>query len=192
MISAYNTRQVLLAILNLLLSAFCYFLTFLFFYWAAGFLIGAFGPKSLFPWRAVFAGGALLLVTGSGWWQWRKGEGLYGFHESGMFINAEPTTGVGFLAQRDINRVVGPAYMLGQVALAAPLQLLRAYGRFRGLIPPGPELERGLETVLGTIKARNKWEGPEDYPGQEREVFLLNRMGLIDFSPTKMKFRAKS
>jgi hypothetical protein len=90
------------------------------------------------------------------------------------------------------HRITGPAYLLTQIFLVGPLQILGAYERCRNLIGPDSALEPRLRELLSRIKAKNKWEGISDYPEQEREVALLIRMGKLDFSRTKARFRAKA
>jgi hypothetical protein len=184
LIPAFNSRQIALAIWNFCLSAVSFAICYGFFYFAAYWLISQFRVSSLAGREPLFAVGLVILTAFLGWLRAREDKGLYGFHESGVFLNADPTTGVGYLAQRDIQRVTGPAYVLSQIFLAGSLQLLRGLTRLRDLLPPSEELEASLVATLAEIRRRNKWEGSEDYPQQVREVFLLNRM--------KMKFRAKS
>lgn len=148
-------------------------------------------PPSPEPWASLVPLLPVTFIGLIGWFRAKADQGLVSYHESGLMLGA-PTTGAGHHARRGINRVAGIAYILSQIFLSGPLQLLRGINRLRDLIPLSEELEEKLAATLSEIQTRNKWESPEDYPEQVREVFLLNRMELIDFSPTKMKFRAKS
>lgn len=78
--------------------------------------------------------------------------------------------------------MTGLAYVLSQALLAGPLLLLRSLHRLRNLVPEEAGLEQKLVHLLAMLQAANKWQGPSDYPGLEREVLLLNFMKKIDFS----------
>lgn len=78
--------------------------------------------------------------------------------------------------------MTGLAYALSQAFLAGPLLLLRSLHRLRNLVPDEAGVEQKLVHLLAMLKAANKWQGPSDYPGQEREVLLLNLMKKIDYS----------
>jgi hypothetical protein len=134
----------------------------------------------------------MLLITGlTGFFRWKSGNGLYGYSDSSLFINLDPVSGGAVATDRLANRITGPAYILTQVFLVGPLQLLSAYTRFRSIIRPDRLLDARLSELLNRVRAKNKWEGIFEYPEEEREVALLIRMGKLDFSRTKMRFRAK-
>lgn len=80
------------------------------------------------------------------------------------------------------HRVTGPAYVLGQIFMAGPQFLLRAWTLLRSRIKYSAELESRLESTLTVLRAANKWQGLAEYPDSRSEVLYLAQMGLLDFS----------
>ncbi len=164
---------------------------FLFFRLAFAMVADGFGMEKLASYSSAFGAVMLVIVAISGCRRWSRGKGLYGYTESSLFSSLDPVSGGAVAMDRVAHRLTGPAYLLTQIFLMGPLQLLTAYERFRSLIRPDPELETCLSELLKRMRAKNKWEALFHYSGQEREVVLLIRMGKLDFSHTRMTFRAK-
>jgi hypothetical protein len=95
------------------------------------------------------------------------------------------------MVARFASRVTGPAYIVSRIALAAPLRLLRAIDCFQAILPPDAELEAELMRCLDQIKSVNRWQDVAAYHGHEREISLLIRMELLDYSPRTGKIRAR-
>ena len=191
MIAAHNLKQVVLALVSFLAGILGFVLAFYFFRFAFAIVTNAFGLKGAATYSSAFAA-VMLLITGlTGFFRWKSGNGLYGYSDSSLFINLDPVSGGAVATDRLANRITGPAYILTQVFLVGPLQLLSAYTRFRSIIRPDRLLDARLSELLNRVRAKNKWEGIFEYPEEEREVALLIRMGKLDFSRTKMRFRAK-
>jgi hypothetical protein len=192
MIAAHNLKEGVLAVVSLLVGILCFVLAFYFFRFAFTIVTNTFGLKGATAYSSAFAGVMVVIIGLNGFFRWRSGEGLYGYTDSSVFLNLDPVSGGAVAMDRVAHRITGPAYILSQMFLLGPLQLLSAYGRCRSIIRPNPALEVRLSELLNHIRMKNKWEGISDYPEQEREVALLIRMGKLDFSRTKMKFRAKN
>ncbi len=194
MISAFNRSQIVWAVFGLAGSAVCYVLAWLFFEYGATMALHAFGyPTGSAPWIAFAALGG---ITFSGWRTWKNGEGFQSYAESALchdFGGAANTAGA-HVADYYAGRVTGTAYVLSQIFLGGPLLLLKNLHRIRTRIPEEAGLEQKLAHLLVVLHAANKWQGLADYPGQEREVLLLNLMKKIDFSQHKgnVRFKAKT
>jgi hypothetical protein len=192
MIAAFNRSQIVWGILGLIGSVVCYALAWLFFRYGAAMALHAFGYS---PAAAHWiAGAALVGITFSGWWTWRNGQGFQSYAESALchnFGGAADTAGA-YLVDHYAGQVTGPAYVLSQTFLGGPLFLLRSMHRLRLRIPKEEGLEERLTRMLKVLNAANKWQGLADYPGQEREVLLLNLMKKIDFSQHKGNVRFKA
>ena len=90
------------------------------------------------------------------------------------------------------HRITGPAYLLGQIFMAGPQWLLRAWTLICSRISYSAELESNLEHTLATLRAANKWQGMNEYPNVKTEILYLAQMGLIDFSAHKGTPRFKA
>jgi hypothetical protein len=191
MIAQHNRKQIILTAVCLLVALFGFTAAFYFFDFAFRFAADAFGWRAAVRYSRAFASAVLVIIGVGGFLRWKNGEGFYGYADSSFFTNFEPLSGGAIAVDRGLHRVTGPAYILSQIFLLGPLQLLSAYGHFRSMIPQDQALERGLEDLLVEIRSKKKWEEIVNYPGREKEVALLIRIGKLDFSRTKMRFCAK-
>ncbi len=139
------------------------------------------------PWIALSASAC---ITFSGWRTWENGQGFQSYSESAFYHDF----GGGAETAGDHRgaKMTGLAYALSQAFLAGPLLLLMSLHRLRSLIPDEAGLEQKLVFLLAALHKANKWQGLSDYPGQEREVLLLNLMKKIDFSRHKGNVRFKA
>lgn len=191
MIARYNALQTLRAMFALCLGACAFVAAWFVFKWVAVFSINRLGGHITEQHGALIAWGSILLVAISGFIRWRNGGGHHLFHESGMMITAEPQTGFGLHIHTEANRVAAWSYLLGQVFLAGPLQILGACTKLRERIPASPQLEAELLAFRDELRAKNRWAQISDYPGRELHVTYLSRLGLIDFSPRKGTIKAR-
>lgn len=191
MITAHNFKQTILAFVGMVIGILGFAVAFYFFRFAFGVATDAFGSEGIGRYSSAFAVVMLMIIACSGLLRWRNGNGLYGYAESSLFISLDPVSGGAVATDRFAHQITGPAYILTQIFLMGPLQLLTAWERMRSLIRPDPELEARLSELLARLRAKNKWEGPFHYPGEERELALLIRVGKLDFSRTKLRFRAR-
>lgn len=192
MISEFNRSQVVWGVLGLAGSVVCYVLAWLFFRYGVTMALHAFGfSTGAAPWLAFAALGG---ISFSGWRTWKNGAGFQTFSESALYhdLGGAADTAGAHVVDHYAGQVTGPAYVLSQVFLGGPLLLLKSIHRLRSLIPNEAGLEQKLAHLLAVLHAADKWQGLADYPGQEREIFLLNRMKKIDFSQHKGKVRFKA
>jgi len=178
MISAFNRSQVIWGVFGLAGSVVCYVLAWLFFRHGAEMVLDSCALSTrAAPWIALLA---LACITFSGWRTWKKGEGFQSYSESAFYHDFG-----GGAETADNHRgakMTGLAYVLSQAFLAGPLLLLRSLHRLQKLVPDEAGLEQKLVHLVAMLQAANKWQGPSDYPGQEREILLLNLMKKIEFS----------
>ena len=87
------------------------------------------------------------------------------------------------------SRITGPAYLLTQLFLAAPLQICRGISRLRGLVAEEPGLDAELSGLLGKIREEGKWHSTRVYAGKDRLLAILVQMGEVLFSPRKGSIR---
>lgn len=194
MISAFNRSQVAWGVFGLAGSVVCYVLAWLFFRYGSAMVLDSCALSTRAAlWIALVA---LACITFSGWRTWKNGEGFQSYSESAFYHDFGGTAGTAgaYVVDHQGAKLTGPAYVLSQVFLAGPLLLLRSLHRIRTQIPEEAGLEQKLAYLLAVLHAANKWQGLADYPGQEREVLLLNLMKKIDFSQHKgnVRFKARS
>ncbi|WP_395750348.1 hypothetical protein [Prosthecobacter sp.] len=192
MISAFNRSQIVWGILGLVGSALCYALAWLFFRYGSSMALDSFGySTAAAPWIAA---AALVAITLTGWRKWQNGQGFQSFSESALFSNfgAMGDAANAYVVDHYANQVTGPAHVLSQIFLGGPLFLFRSLHRLRLRFPHEEGLEEKLARMLALLHAANKWQGLADYPGQEREILLLNLMKKIEFSKHKGNVRFKT
>ena len=178
MISEFNRSQIIWGVVGLAGSVVCYVLAWLFFEYGAAMALHACGfSTGGAPGLALLA---LACITFSGWQTWKNGEGFQSYSESAFYHDFGG--GAETAGNHRGAKMTGLAYVLSQSFLAGPLLLLRSLHRLRNLVPNEAGLEHKLGHLLAVLHAANKWQGPSDYPGHEREVLLLNFMKKIDYS----------
>ncbi|MEM8955031.1 MAG: hypothetical protein AAGD22_12845 [Verrucomicrobiota bacterium] len=190
-IQRHNAKEVLMSALNFVFGLMAYGLAGLFFYFAVRMVARQFDWELSggLHWGIVLAG--LSGVTITGWRKWKRGEGHDEYAETDLYFGLAPETSGAQVVEHYATRVTGPAYFLSQLFVAGPLQLLRGYHRLRRLIPREAGLEERLNHFRGEIEAVGRWHAASTYPGRERELGYLVRMGLVDFSPRTGKVRGR-
>lgn len=191
MIARYNLRQTLMALLSVAVGFGAFALAWWFFREVAGFSIRSFGgnvsplQQSLIAWCCVAA------IALAGFFRWRSGKGYNRFDESGLMPTAEPHSGLSLETHIAANRVGAWSYMLGQLFLAGPLQILQAFDRLKLRIPNSPVREIDLAAFRDQLRAKNRWLSISEFAGREQDVVYLARMGLVDWSPRKGALKAR-
>ena len=191
MIARYNLRQTLLAILSVGVGLSAFALAWWFFREVPGFSIRSLGGNVSPLQQSLIAGSCLTVIALVGFFRWRSGKGYHRFDESGLMPTAEPHSGLSLEAHLTANRVGAWSYMLGQLFLAGPLQILDALDRLKVRIPNSPVLERELIAFRDQLRAKNRWLSISDFAGREQDVVYLARLGLIDWSPQKGALKAR-
>ena len=193
MINRYNQSQTIKAIGLAIAGLFCCWLAYLFFRYVPVLLAWQFG-HALSPNIAVCIGLiGLAAAWFSGYRTWKARGGLFSYHESGLYHDLGDETAGAFVVDFYAHRVTGPAYALGQVFMAGPQFILRAWTLLRSRIARSDELESRLENTLALLRTANRWQGLHEYPDDRSEILYLAQMGLIDFSDYhgKPRFRAR-
>jgi hypothetical protein len=185
MITRYNATQLVKAVVAALLGGVCLYLTFLFFRHAPPFVAGQFGYSWTPLLANIVASICVIIVLVSGYLTWRSQGGLHGYHESSLYHDLGEDTAGAYVVDHYAHRVTAPAYVLVQLFLSGPLQLLRCRTLLGSLVPKSPELELRLQSTLETLRRANKWQSLNEYPSLRTEVLYLAQMGLIDFSAHK-------
>ena len=182
MIHRYNHSQTLKAVLYIIGGLVCCSLAYLFFRYLPVFVAWQFHyalPTAV----AIGIGLAGEAVTWfSGYRTWKSRGGLFSYHESGLYHDLGTDTTGAVVTDFYAHRVTGPAYLLGQLFMAGPLWILKAWTLLHSRIPHSAELESRLEDTLAVLRSANKWQGLSEYPHAHTEILHLAQMGLIDFS----------
>lgn len=191
MIKRFNRQQTVKAALYLVGGMVCCALAYGFFRYLPALVCWQFGcslPASV----GIGMGVVGLLVSWiSGIRVWRTRGGLFSYHESGLYHDLGVDTAGAFITDHYAHRVTAPAFILGQIFMAGPLWMLRAWSLLHSRMPDSAPLESSLTLTLEELRAANKWQGIKDYPGLLEEIRYLARMGLIDFSDYKGEPRFK-
>ena len=190
-IARYNLRQTLLAILSLVVGASVFALTWWFIRVVSGEAIRACGWDTSPLQRSAIAWACVIIIALVGFFRWRQNEGHYRFDESGLMPTAEPRSGISLAIHERANRVGAWSYMLGQLFLAGPLQILRASDRWKSRIPNSPTLESELIAFRDELRTKNRWLSISDFAGRETQIAYLARLELIDWSPRKGTLKAR-
>jgi hypothetical protein len=82
-------------------------------------------------------------------------------------------------------RITGPAYVLSQLFLSGPLQLMKGVSRFRSLIKPDAAFEARLVEMLEALRLKKTWHPATAYAGREKELSALISMDRVEYSPRK-------
>jgi hypothetical protein len=190
MIRKHNAIQVATGIGRLCLGLTAMLLAYLFFAFALYFVGDSFGLRIS---RVVSRAVSLLVcgvILGVGYGMWRRGENPEDLPLPGPDI--EPVSGGAWAVRNRAQRVTGPAYLLTQVFLAGPLQILKWIGQLRSVIRYSPQYEARLFDLLGAIRAEPRWLPLDSVEEYRREVADLIRMGYLDFSAKEGKIKARS
>ena len=192
MIRSYNQLQTIKAILLFVGGLFFCSFAYLFFRYLPAFLASQFRYPLSTP-IAVSIGCLGLAATWfSGYRTWKARGGLYSYHESGLYHDLGGDTAGAHVVDFYAHRVTGPAYVLGQVFMAGPQFILRAWTLLRSRIANSAELESRLENTLVVLRTAKKWQGLNEYPSSRAEILYLAQIGLIDFSAHKGTPRFKA
>ena len=191
MIARHNLRQSLLAVLSLCIGLCAFAAAWWFFKFATAFSIQRLGGNVSAPLLSLIAWTCVALIALAGFLRWRNGGGYHRFDESGLMITAEPRTGVSLDVHETAERIGAWTYVLGQIFLAGPLRVLRAFEHWKSRIPNSPVLENELIALHGQLRAKNKWLPVSEFAGREQHIVYLARLDLIDWSPRKGTLRAR-
>jgi len=195
MIADYNRMELTLAILCGVGALFVYAITFVFFCFIFALFSGLLpelNHKFSVLGAECFGITALILISISGNSTWRSSGKFESHHASDLNQRLEEVSVGAFVVNRYTARVTGPAYLLSQLFLGGPLLALRGLVHLRNRIPSEPGLEENLQRVLQAVTQANQWQSLNDYPADRREILLLAKMGLIDFSAAKGVPRLRS
>ncbi len=192
MIRRYNRSQTIKAIFLIVGGLFCCGLAFLFFRYLPAFLASQFRYTLSTPLAVGIGFLGLAAAWFSGYRTWKARGGLFSYHESGLYHDLDGDTAGAHVVDFYAHRVTGPAYVLGQIFMAGPQFLLKAWTLLRSRITHSPDLESRLEGTLAVLRTANKWQGLNEYPGSRSEILYLAQIGLLDFSAHKGTPRFKA
>jgi len=189
MIKSFNQRQIVHGFLRAILALIIYALTYCLFKFIFKEFIGNYYRDLPNAAQITLPILPMIFIIYKGVQRWRMGVGNLTISEasfqlpesSGLMMN---------IADSKLRQNVAFGYIFNSFFLAAPLQMMKAYDHFNGLIPTEFGLDAKLQALLKTITDVNKWQNFTDYPGQERELIFLINMGKVDYSPTKGKIKA--
>jgi hypothetical protein len=189
MIRRFNFKQNLRAIIAFASSIFAYGIAALFVGWVLWLLEGSLKVQSW--WWPVGVFGFWCAMTWSGWQRWKAGLGHYGADESLGYLNLDESNAGAWEVQNKAASLTGCAYVLSQIFLAGPLQALKAGYLLRSRLPTDALTEQRLMELLERVRAKGSWHGIENWVGSENDISALIRLGLVEFSSTKGRIRAK-
>lgn len=191
MIADYNRAQCIRAIVAMLAGVVCCWFAWLFFRYVPAFAAGRLGYRWTPLTGNIAAVLGLLAVAASGYRTWSLKGGLQSYHESALYHDLGGGSGGTCMVDCKLHQVTAPAYLLSQLFLAGPLQLLNARTLLASRLPSSPELEGRLASTLAVLRSANKWQAISEHPRLRTEILYLAQMGLIDFSSHKGEPRIK-
>ena len=191
MIRDYNRRQILLGCLNLFASLLACAATYGFFRIVLH-MVGESFHLDMSPVMQSLAALALLVVVIiAGIVQWKRGQGHEEYADSALNVQLEWVSGGAYMMEHYAQRVTGPAYVLSQLFLSGPLQLMKGISKFRSLIKPDAAFEARLVEMLGQVRLKKTWHPVVTYAGREKELSALISMDRLEYSPRKGTVRTK-
>ena len=123
------------AFLALLSGLMCSYLAYLFFRHIPTFVAAQFGYVWSPATSDLIVTACLILIAVSGYWTWLLKGGSYSYHESSLYHDLGTDTAGAYVVDHYTHRITAPAYIISQVFLAAPLQLLRCYTLLASRLP---------------------------------------------------------
>jgi len=190
----HNRLQLRRGIIDLLIGLLATVVTAAFFYVSFHFLIHAYArdDKGLQHWALPAVGLIMVINFVSGHFAWRRGFGHSEYHETDLFIDAGiGLSGAGTVGSLYIARATGPAYLVSQIALAAPLRLLKGRQELRYRVPVRNDFEDRLRGLLNAITDKKRWHSIASYRNLSEEFACLVRLNAVDFSPRKGSVKAR-
>ena len=193
LIRRHNRLQLRRGIFDLAVSMAATVITFGFFYLALRYLLFTFGNERLQQWLLALVVAIVLINFVTGYLAWRRGIGHSDYHESDLFVGG----GLGLTAGSTVGSIYAarasvPAYLLSQIALAAPLRLFKGIRELRLRAPVSQELENRIRGLLDEITDKKRWHSVAPYRDRAEEFACLVRLDAIDFSPRKGTVKARS
>ena len=186
-IRSFNRKQLVAGVFAILVGLFCSWLGYLFFRYVPTWALSQFGLELSAGTEGMIGWLGVLAIFSSGYAMWAKGGGFTSLEDS--ILSLEPltdfSTGGAYAVHRQLAQVTASSHLLSQTFLAGPLMLLNGIKRIRLRVPASPSLEERLVDTLSLIRAAEKWQGLNDYPGREEEIRYLARIGAIDFGNPK-------
>ncbi len=193
LIRRHNRLQFRRGVYDLALSLLATIATFAFFYLAFRFLINAYGTEALLPWLMPVVITVMVLNFATGWFAYGRGVGQSDYHETDLFVNlGYGMTGGGTVASIYAARATGPAYLVSQIALGAPLHLFKGLQELRFRVPESDAFEQRMNGLLDSIVSKKRWHSIAPYRELSSEFACLIRLDAVDFSPRKGSVKARS
>ena len=189
-IERFNRLHVVKAVVAMICSVLALICTVAFFYWGPLFVMYNLGVenRSQYAWGCAALGTLIVLMVG--YRRWKGGQGYYGFEDSGIHVQLEPVSGGTFMTQIYAQRITTPAYLFGQLFLAAPMQALKAKQLIAGRVPVEHGLEEPLTLLLEEMQYVGKWQDATVYEDRWTELRYLIHMGKVEYSAKKGRVRA--
>ena len=133
----------------------------------------------------LIALGAVGLIYFEGFRRSRNGKDLDEYAESPLYLGLDWSSGGAMMVEKEVARVTAPAYVLMQIFLCGPYQLLKCRGYLASRIEPHAGLAQNLQHLLDQVVKNGKWQRVETYGDQYPELRQLVSMELVDFSSRK-------
>lgn len=191
MIHRYNFRQILRAGMFVILASGAYVLAASIFtemIWSLDRLVFIAAGASL-PQQGLILVMLLLLMTAGGVSLIRKGQ--VNFESPAMFANVRSSEGF-WMRDPRLSSVQIDIIAYNQIFLAGPIWIYKAWLCLKSLIQNSPRNEQQMHQMLCTIKDADEWQALEEYSKEDwRTIILLAKIGAIEFSHTKGRFRSK-
>ena len=166
--------------------------TFGFFYFSLRYLFFIFGNETLQQWHLPIVIAITIANFVTGYLAWRRGLGQSDYHETDLFVGGLNLTGGGTVGTFVAARATAPAYIVSQIALAAPLRFFKGVHELRLQVSEDRDFEIRLADLLETIAEKRRWHPIGAYRDLAQEFACLVRPDAVDFSPRKGSVKARS
>ncbi|MEM6915731.1 MAG: hypothetical protein AAF491_04110 [Verrucomicrobiota bacterium] len=190
MIQEFNQRQRLRAVGHLFLCLLSTILAYAFFAMAWFYMREAFFPSLSPEWNGAIPLLLVGIVYVFGFIDLTRHGGLRSYGDSSLYFDFDMQTASGTVGDYYLSQATTSAYMVSQVLLCAPIQLIKFLRCLKSIIRDEPSTEADLTRLLGEIREKGKWHEATSYGDRLPLLGHLINMDQVDFSPRKGVVRA--
>ena len=191
LIARHNRKQLLKALLWLVLSPIGFFLAWEFFRWIPGAVAGQWDREIPEAYALAFAVVMMLMVIFAAWKRHQTQREAFDL-ATAMLWQSDPVGGGGAMTRYRVNQIAGFAWFVIGIFLSGPLCLFRSISAFRGRLPHDDQLESRMGRLLDELRADDRWLDVGRFDGRFEELFALVRTGDVEFSSIKGRVKAAS
>lgn len=185
MIQEFNRRQRFRAFGHLVLCLIATAVAYAFFFLAWFYIRDAFDLRMSSQANLAIPILLVVLVYVLGFIDLARHGGLRSYHYSSLYFDFDLSTASGTVTDYYVSQATTSAYMISQILLCAPIQLIKFVSCLLSKIQNEPRTEQALTKLLGEIRENGKWHEAATYSDRLNLLGHLINMDKVDFSARK-------